>query len=275
MISTLTLAASTGVRCDAQTTPSAPATVASLHDPASAETSHDGASNRSAAKAEPAPAPADPDISPAVAKQLATMQAEIEALKTELKSRDANASAPGAGPVAPAVTSVATKATEQSDSSASAGAQAGSGQTEKPEPAAPFAYADWTWLNGTARNKDAVWDSKFFTPEIRFDTNFVSSFNHPQDDTIGGSSEIFRSNEVQVEQISFGGDFHWQNVRGRVLTMGGMFGVTTPRNDASPGRGQWDLRGAYKYFSEAYGGYHFNVNHGLNVDAGIFVSYIG
>jgi hypothetical protein len=57
--------------------------------------------------------------------------------------------------------------------------------------------------------------------------------------------------------------------------MGGMFGVTTPRNDASPGRGQWDLRGAYKYFSEAYGGYHFNVNHGLNVDAGIFVSYIG
>jgi hypothetical protein len=27
--------------------------------------------------------------------------------------------------------------------------------------------------------------------------------------------------------------------------------------------------------SEAYGGYHFNVQHGLNVDAGIFVSYIG
>jgi hypothetical protein len=147
--------------------------------------------------------------------------------------------------------------------------------TEKPEPTVPFAYADWTWLNGTARNKDAVWDSKFFTPEVRFDTDFISSFNHPEDDTIGGSSEVFRSNEVQIEQISFGGDFHWQNVRGRVLTMGGMFGVTTPRNDASVGRGQWDLRGAYRYFSEAYGGYHFNVNHGLNVDAGLFVSYIG
>src|SRR5208282_543258 len=63
--------------------------------------------------------------------------------------------------------------------------------------------------------------------------------------------------------------------RGRLLTMGGMFAVTTPRNDASAGRGQWDLRGAYKYFAEAYGGYHFNVNHGLNVDAGIFASYIG
>ncbi len=147
--------------------------------------------------------------------------------------------------------------------------------TAKAPPTEPFAYADWTWLNGTARNKDVVWDSRFFTPEVRFDTNFVSSFNHPKDDSLGGSTEIFRSNEFQVEQISFGGDFHWQNVRGRVLTLGGMFGVTTPRNDGSVGRGQWDLRGAYKYFAEAYGGYHFNVNHGLNIDAGIFVSYIG
>ena len=146
---------------------------------------------------------------------------------------------------------------------------------QKDAPAAPFAYADWTWLNGTPRNKDAAWDSKFFTPEVRFDTHFVHSFNHPRDDTMGGSTEVFRSNEFQIEQISFGGDFHWQNVRGRVLTMNGMFGVTTPRNDASTGRGQWDLRGAYKYVSEAYGGYHFDVNHGLNIDAGIFVSYIG
>ena len=120
-----------------------------------------------------------------------------------------------------------------------------------------------------------MWDSKFFTPEIRFDANYISSFNHPRDDSLGGSTETFRSNEVQIEQISFGGDFHWDDVQARILTMGGMFGVTTPRNDASAGRGQWDLRGAYKYFSEANAGYHFNVNHGLNFDAGIFVSYIG
>jgi hypothetical protein len=39
--------------------------------------------------------------------------------------------------------------------------------------------------------------------------------------------------------------------------------------------GQWDLQNAYKYVSEAYGGYHFNKAHGINIDAGIFVSYIG
>jgi len=27
--------------------------------------------------------------------------------------------------------------------------------------------------------------------------------------------------------------------------------------------------------SEAFGGYHFNVMHGINVDAGIFMSYVG
>jgi len=130
-------------------------------------------------------------------------------------------------------------------------------------------------MNATSRNKDTVLDTKFFTPEIRFDTNYMEDFNQPIDHTIVGATESFRSGEVQIEQASVGGDFHWQNVRGRVLFMFGMFATTTPRNDASYGVGQWDLRGAYKYTSEAYGGYHFNVNHGLNVDAGIFVSYIG
>jgi len=137
------------------------------------------------------------------------------------------------------------------------------------------AYGDFTWLNGTPRNKDTVLDTKYFTPEVRFDTHYMEDFNQPIDHTIVGATESFRSGEVQLEQISVGGDFHWQNVRGRVLYMSGLFATTTPRNDASFGVGGWDLRGAYKYTSEAWGGYHFNVNHGLNVDAGIFVSYIG
>ncbi len=201
------------------------------------------------------------------------MKERIEQLETELKAKKAQEQTAPSLVTAEFKTQRAAEPAAPTTVAATTAAQTSS--PEKPKPAEPFAYADWTWLNGTPRNKDAVWDSKFFTPEIRFDTHFVESFNHPRDDSMGGSSEIFRSNEIQVEQISFGGDFHWQNVRGRVLTMNGMFGVTTPRNDSSPGRGQWDLRGAYRYVSEAYGGYHFDVNHGLNIDAGIFVSYIG
>jgi len=40
--------------------------------------------------------------------------------------------------------------------------------------------------------------------------------------------------------------------------------MTTPRNDASQGVGQWDLRDAYRYLSEANAEYHFDVGHGLN-----------
>ena len=140
----------------------------------------------------------------------------------------------------------------------------------------PFANAGYIgWLNGNSREAAPIFDTKFFTPEVRFDVNYLQDFNQPKDHTIVGSTEEFRSGEFQIEQVSFGGDFHWDNVRARLLTMFGMFAVTTPRNDASAGVGEWDLQGAYKYLSEANAGYHFDVNHGLNVDAGIFVSYIG
>jgi hypothetical protein len=211
-----------------------------------------------------------------VLKELQQMCARIAELEAQLKPQQAGTPALVNATVAnmqPVTASVSSSAATQTLITQFGGAQpAQQGETE---PTAPFAFADWTWLNGAPRNKDAVWDSKFFTPEFRFDANYISSFNHPQDDSLGGSTETFRSNEFQIEQISFGGDLHWQDVRARILTMGGLFGVTTPRNDASAGRGQWDLRSAYKYFSEANAGYHFNVNHGLNFDAGIFVSYIG
>jgi hypothetical protein len=145
----------------------------------------------------------------------------------------------------------------------------------KPAKAEPFAFADFTWLNGNARTKESPMDTKFFTPEIRADVDYVYSFNHPKDDTIGGSSEVFRHNEVQVTQLGVGGDFHYDNVQARLMTQFGLYSQTTPRNDASPSRGQWNLDNAYRYVSEAYGGYHFNALHGVNVQAGIFMSYVG
>ena len=143
------------------------------------------------------------------------------------------------------------------------------------QPSAPFAFADWSWLNGNPRTRDAAFDSSFFTPEIRADVAYVYDFNRPADNTIGGSSEVFRHNEFQLTQLGVGGDFHHDNVRARFMTQFGMYSQTQPRNDPSTARGQWDLAGAYRYLSEAYGGYHIDKLHGINVDAGIFMSYIG
>jgi hypothetical protein len=158
---------------------------------------------------------------------------------------------------------------------ASAALPSESAVPEKKPAAEPFAFADFTWLTGNPRTTESPLDTKVFTGEFRVDTNYTHDFNHPKDDTISGSSEIFRSGEVQLTQLGIGGDFHYDNIRGRLMTQFGMYSQTTPRNDASPGRGQWNLDNAYRYVSEAYGGYHFNKLHGINVDAGIFMSYVG
>ncbi|MGA3210978.1 MAG: outer membrane beta-barrel protein [Terriglobales bacterium] len=220
----------------------------------------------------------------AIQKELEAMKKRIEQLEAELAARTTPAQ-PQAQPSTQSGTAVIPASLVQPVPAAPASgvpvslAQPATQQAEapatKPAKSEPFAFADFTWLNGTPRTKDVPFDTKFFTPEVRADVDYIYDYNHPQDDSIGGSSEIFRSNEVQVTQLGVGGDFHWDNVRARVMTQFGMYSETTPRNDASVARGQWDLDTAYRYVSEAYGGYHFNVWHGLNVDAGIFMSYVG
>src|ERR1700728_1894357 len=139
----------------------------------------------------------------------------------------------------------------------------------------PFADSWWGWLNGNPRTRDCPLCTKYFTPEIRVDTNYNLDFNHPADDTISGSSEVFRSQEVQLEQLGVGGDLLIDHVHARLMTQFGEYSVTTPRNDASVTRGQWNLDAAYRYLAEGYGGYHWDHWPGINLDAGIFMSYIG
>jgi hypothetical protein len=213
-----------------------------------------------------------------IVKELEAMRKRIDELEAELKNSKAKETPPTAATSANATAPAAPPAEVATAPSAATNevASATMATTEtKPAKVEPFSDADWTWLNGNPRTKEIFWDSKFFTPEIRADINYVSDFNHPTDHSIGGSSELFRSSEVQLEQLGVGGDFHYDNVRARFMTQFGMYSATTPRNDPSVAHGQWDLVSAYRYLSEAYGGYHFDVLHGVNVDAGIFLSYIG
>jgi Putative beta-barrel porin-2, OmpL-like. bbp2 len=220
------------------------------------------------------PAPADANAQ--ILQELDRMRVRIEQLETELKRR--NGADPPSAAVAtaeaspsPAMSLASAKATPPAQQNLSTP----STQPGKQPKAEPFSFADFTWLNGNARTKTPAFDSKFFTPEIRSDVDYIADFNHPADDTIGGSSEVFRANEFQVTQFGVGGDFHYDNVLARFMTQFGMYSFTTPRNDASPARGQWDLDTAYRYVSEAYGGYHINALDGINIEAGIFMSYIG
>ena len=232
--------------------------------------------------------PSSQPIPAAVMDELAAMRKRIDELEAELKGRATTdrlateTSAAETPAAAPAPQGGAAPATPKPGP----GQYLATGDTisyfkgdtdlpTHPDGFEPFSYADWTWMNANGRQHDSPWSTKYFTPEFRADVNYMDDFNHPHDDTMGGSTESFRVNEWQLEQLSLGGDIRIGHVRGRILTMFGLFSTTTPRNDPSVIKGQWDLSSAYRYISEGWGGYHFDVNHGLNVDAGIFVSYIG
>jgi putative OmpL-like beta-barrel porin-2 len=232
------------------------------------------ASGRTESANPPSTAGGEP-IPPAVARELDAMKQRIEQLEAELKQHQAEGQ-----PTAVVENAKAASPAPLPTSSSAPIANAATTQTSnpaetKPGKEEPFAFADWTWLNGNPRTKEPAFDSKFFTPEIRADVAYHYDFNHPKDDTIGGSSEVFRSNEINLTHLGIGGDFHYDHVRARVLSQIGLYSTATPRNDASYSRGQWDLANAYRYVTEAYGGYHWDALHGINVDAGIFLSYIG
>ena len=140
----------------------------------------------------------------------------------------------------------------------------------------PFEGIDQTWQNGSDRRDSSVFKNmKYFSPSILMDVNYTHSFNNPNDNTVVGSTALARNNEVQLSALHFGGDLNYQNARARFMTQFGTRSVVVPRNDYSPYRGQYQLANVYRYLSESYIGYHINKWYGINIDAGMFMSYLG
>ena len=145
-------------------------------------------------------------------------------------------------------------------------------QTEK----IPFDGIDQTWQNGSDRRDTSVFkNNKYFIPSILLDVNYTHSFNNPNDNTVVGSTALARNNEVQVSAVHLGGDFEFNGARARIMTQFGTRSTVIPRNDFSAYKGQYDLPDIYRYLSEAYAGYHIKKWYGINIDAGMFMSYIG
>lgn len=139
----------------------------------------------------------------------------------------------------------------------------------------PFEGMDQSWYNGNDRRDSSVLQSKYVNWSIMVDANANHSFNDPIDHTVVGSTAMARTDEVEVSCAAIGGDFTFGDAHARIMTQFGTRSTVVPRNDYSPYRGQYNLADVYRYISEAYAGYHFNVMHGINVDAGMFMSYIG
>ena len=147
--------------------------------------------------------------------------------------------------------------------------------TKKVMSQVPFEGMDQSWYNGGDRRDSSVLQSKYVTWSILVDANATYSFANPIDHTVVGSTALARNNEMEVSVAAIGGDFSYGNARGRIMTQFGTRSTVVPRNDLSVYHGQYQLADVYRYISEAYAGYHFDVLHGINLDAGMFMSYIG
>ena len=140
----------------------------------------------------------------------------------------------------------------------------------------PFQDIDQTWQNGSDRRDSSVFNNQnYFKPSLFLDVNYTQSYNNPNDNTVVGSTALARNNEFQLSALHFGGDVIYNNARARFMTQFGTRSVVVPRNDYSPYRGQYQLNNVYRYLSEANVGIHIDKWYGINIDAGMFMSYIG
>jgi hypothetical protein len=182
---------------------------------------------------------------------------------------------PAAAPPMPAPVSAPAEAAVPRVAVVTVPAPAPAPTSEPTKAAEPFAFGDFTWLNGANRQHKPILDTPYFTPSFLLDVNFTESKAHPIDDTVVGSTALARNDEFNLSFLGFGGDFHYDHARGRLMMQFGSRATLVPRNDGSTNRGQFDLETALRYVSEAYGGYHWDVLNGINLDVGIFMSYVG
>lgn len=145
----------------------------------------------------------------------------------------------------------------------------------------PFSNMDLTWVNGQNRQKDFPLTLKdkdgqtILTGVVLADGYFNYNFARPKDNTQTISSTTGRSNEFTLNQVSIGVEANYKNVIGRLWLQTGNGLNIVQETDGSVSRGRNTSTGNLKFIREAAAGYHFNVAYGLNVEMGIFMSYIG
>lgn len=153
--------------------------------------------------------------------------------------------------------------------------------TNKPAAKIPFEGMDLSWINGQNREKNSplVLTDKngetILTGTVLLDGYFNYNFARPKDNTQTISAATGRANEFQLNQASIGIESNYKNIIGRLWLQTGSTLNIVQETDGSVTRGRNTSTGNLKFIREAAAGYHFNVDYGLNVEMGIFMSYIG
>ncbi|MBD2769439.1 porin [Hymenobacter sp. BT664] len=145
----------------------------------------------------------------------------------------------------------------------------------------PFDGMDLTWINGQNRQttfplvlKDQNGET-VLTGTALLDGYFNYNFARPVDHTQTISAVTGRTNEFSLALASAGIESNYKNIIGRLWVQTGSMLHVIQETDGSVLRGRNAGTGNLKFIREAAAGYHFNKAYGLNVELGIFMSYIG
>jgi len=145
----------------------------------------------------------------------------------------------------------------------------------------PFDGMDLSWINGQNRQKDYPLTLKnkegntILTGVAYLDGYFNYNFARPKDNTQTISSSIGRTNEFTLNLASIGIETNYKNIIGRLWLQYGQMGSIIQDLDGTTTRGRNTSIANLKNIREASAGYHFNKWYGINVEVGIFMSYIG
>ncbi|MBI1769424.1 MAG: porin [Bacteroidetes bacterium] len=146
----------------------------------------------------------------------------------------------------------------------------------------PFEGMDLTWINGQNRQRnfpltftDRKTGEAICTGVAYFDGYYNYNFARPIDNTQTISSTIGRSNEFTLNLASIGIESNYKNIVGRVWLQAGQMLSIVQDLDQTVHKGRNTPINNVKFIREAAAGYRFNKWYGLNVEMGIFMSYIG
>lgn len=153
-------------------------------------------------------------------------------------------------------------------------------QTDSIPSPIPFEGMDLTWINGQNRQKDFPLvlmnnGDTILTGVAYLDAYYNYNFANPTDNTQTISSTIGRHNEFTLNLASIGIETNYKNIIGRLWLQYGQMASIIQDLDGSVNHGRNTSITNLRYIREAAAGYHFDVLHGLNVEMGIFMSYIG
>jgi hypothetical protein len=149
-------------------------------------------------------------------------------------------------------------------------------------PKTPFDRMDLSWVNGQNRQKnfplilkDKVTSETILTGVTYLDTYFNYNFANPIDNTHTISATMGRHKEFTLNIASIGIESYYKKIIGRIWLQVGQMGSIIQDVDATVQRGRNTSISNLKYIREAAAGYQFKKWYGLNVEMGIFMSYIG